>query len=115
MKLIAENIKHFRKQHNLTQTDLAQKMGLSKAEIAALESEKMIPTIEHIYQLCQIFRCTPNDILIDENSELSKDVIAEGKYLDRYLNNIEKSLEDLKKQRDTFNEKGINPEKELEE
>ncbi|MEK3942262.1 MULTISPECIES: helix-turn-helix transcriptional regulator [Paenibacillus] len=58
MNTIGANIKQLRKIHNLNQTDLANKIGVSQGSLSDLESGKGKPAIETVFSICSEFGCS---------------------------------------------------------
>lgn len=56
-------LKDFRKKMGLTQTEVAEVLNLSQAQYYRLESGKSLLNSKQIMQLCDLFQCTPNDLL----------------------------------------------------
>ncbi len=48
-------LKILRAEHNLTQDDLAKKVGVSRQAINALETEKHIPSLDLAYRISAVF------------------------------------------------------------
>ena len=46
-----------------TQTELAEKIGLSKNAVSEMLAGKRVPSLATIGALCAVLDCTPNDIL----------------------------------------------------
>lgn len=56
MSKLATNIKFFRKQKKLTQSDLANKLGVSRSVVAKWENETVLPDLEALISLSQLFQ-----------------------------------------------------------
>lgn len=52
------NVELYRKQHNLTQEELAIKLGVSRQTIHSIESEKYQPSIVLAFKLSKLFHVT---------------------------------------------------------
>lgn len=78
--MFAEKMKELRLQHHLTQSELAEKLGLSTSAIGMYEQGRREPDLSIIMKLCQIFD-VPADILLGnrqpEQSFEIKDVIQD--------------------------------------
>lgn len=46
-----------------TQTELAEKIGLSKNAVSEMLAGKRVPSLATVGALCEVLGCTPNDIL----------------------------------------------------
>lgn len=57
-------IKEFRKLHNLTQDDLALKLGVSRQTIISLEKEKYNPSINLAFKIAKVFGTRIEEIFI---------------------------------------------------
>ncbi len=61
-------IKIERARHNLTQQDLAEKIGVSRQTINAMESNKYVPSTVLALKIARLFRLSVEEIfLLDEN------------------------------------------------
>ena len=54
-KIIGENLKRFRKEKGITQTDLAVYLGSTKTTVATWEQGKGVPDIEMAYRIMQYY------------------------------------------------------------
>lgn len=66
---ISKNLKFLRTQYNLTQRQLAEKLGLKQAAIGAYEEERASPPLSSLLDLSKIFKVNL-DLLV--NQDLSK-------------------------------------------
>lgn len=62
MNKLNENIKNFRTFRNITQQDLAEKLGKSKSVISNWERGENSPNPEEVEVMCKLFNVTPNEI-----------------------------------------------------
>src|SRR5574344_53653 len=66
-----------RKENNLSQEQLADRLNMSRQAISKWESGSTYPDMNTIIELCKIFNCTLNELLddgvIDNNSKISDD------------------------------------------
>ena len=56
------NIKELRKNRKLRQEDLAEKLGVTRQTIIAIENDKYDPTLELAMKLSAFFEVSVNDI-----------------------------------------------------
>ena len=62
------NIKIERARHNLTQQDLANKIGVSRQTINAMESNKYVPSTVLALKIARLFQLSVEEIfLLEEN------------------------------------------------
>lgn len=62
---LAEKIQQLRKRNNLSQEQLADKLGISRQSISKWESEQSVPEIDKIVHLSEIFGVTTDYLLKD--------------------------------------------------
>ena len=53
-----ENLQHLRGTRNMTQSELAMLVGVSRQSVAKWESEKSYPEMDKLVKLCELFDCT---------------------------------------------------------
>jgi len=58
-----ENVSYYRKQLGLTQDELAEKMFVSRQTISRWETDAVLPDVETVIRLCELFQCSM-DILV---------------------------------------------------
>lgn len=107
MKKLNENIRAFRIYCNLTQQDLSEALGKSKNVISNWERGDNSPSQDEILKLCQIFTCTPNQLLGWEASpdvELDSNIRKFSAVMKRAYNIIYRSLAVLDEVRDCRSE-----------
>jgi putative transcriptional regulator len=62
-------LKELRARHNLTQEDLAAKVGVSRQTIVAIEKEKYDPSLSLAFKLAKCFGTKIEDIFQEDNDE----------------------------------------------
>ncbi len=55
-------LKEYREKHNLNQREIAKMLNITQAYYWCWEKGKNFPNAKQILQLCEIFKCTPNDL-----------------------------------------------------
>ena len=58
-----DNLKLIRKQKNISQEYLAEKLGVSRQSVSKWETGENYPSMQNIFCLCDIFKCKVNDIV----------------------------------------------------
>lgn len=86
MKL-SENLKRIRKDNNLSQEQLAEKLGVSRQAVSKWESGQSYPETEKVLLICKLFNYNIDE-LMNENIK----VVEENK---QSKNNINKYIEDF--------------------
>lgn len=64
---VSEKLRYYRKQNNLTQKELADKLHVSRKTISAWENGRGYPDISSITKLSDIFDISTDDLLRDNN------------------------------------------------
>jgi len=61
-KTMKNNIKELRKNRRLRQEDLAEKLGVTRQTVIAIENDKYDPTLELAMKISEFFGLSVNDI-----------------------------------------------------
>ena len=64
LKSFSANFKYQRTCAELSQTELAQKLGTTKQTVFHYEHGMRYPGIDILMTLCEVFDCEPNDLLL---------------------------------------------------
>ncbi len=67
--MIKNRIKVFRAIHDLTQEQLAQKIGVSRQTINSIEKGKFVPSVLIALKMSKLFGVTVNEIFSIESEE----------------------------------------------
>jgi putative transcriptional regulator len=59
-------VKVYRAMHDLTQEDLARKLGITRQTILSIEKEKYDPSLELAFKMASLFNVTIEDIFTYE-------------------------------------------------
>ena len=62
-KKLGENLKKIRTKKNITQTELAKKLGVDKSFVSNIENGKTNPTLSTITNLAQTLGVSTNELL----------------------------------------------------
>lgn len=73
--MLGEKIRNLRKADNISQEELAEKLGVSRQSISLWENEQTQPSLENIIALAEIFGVT-TDVLLMEHIELASNEIG---------------------------------------
>lgn len=65
MVLIGKRIKEFRNKYKYTQTELAEKVGVTKSTIAAYENDSRTPSYDVLIKLANVFRVKVDSLLVE--------------------------------------------------
>lgn len=77
--LFSEKLKDIRKQNNMTQEKLAEKLNVSRQAITKWECDEGIPDIENLKQISNLFNVTIDE-LVKEDKEVNVDIIKQYHY-----------------------------------
>ena len=98
---IGKRIKELRNENNLTQEELAKKIGVTKSAIANYENETSHPKESVLYKLFEVFECDANSLFKDTfDDSFSNDALFEKTDIElitkyRKLDNMGKILVDF--------------------
>ena len=65
MVLIGNRIKELRKKYKYTQTELAEKVGVTKSTIAAYENDSRQPSYEVLIKMADVFNVSIDSLLLN--------------------------------------------------
>jgi transcriptional regulator with XRE-family HTH domain len=86
-KIISKRIKAARKLANLTQAELAEKIGVSTNAIAKLETNIMTASLQTLINIANVFKIDINYLLLEE-SEVSKEKTGVDVFFDNVIYNL---------------------------
>ncbi len=80
--MFSENLIHMRKMRQMTQEEIAEKVGVTRQAVAKWEAGETVPDLEKSRRLAEIFGVSLDDLANYEPEEnLGLDVPPKGKYL----------------------------------
>lgn len=100
---LGKNIIYYRKELQITQEDLAERLYVSRQTISRWENESVIPDVETIIKLCDIFGCdmdtlvrkdaaekaAPSEMQNEEEQAPQRTISIQVKHRSRYrINNV---------------------------
>lgn len=71
--MLSNNIKQLRLSNNITQTELAQRLGVSKQCVSNWENDYIQPSIEMLIKIAEFFKVS-TDLLLDLDNKTTIDV-----------------------------------------
>ncbi|MDD4705848.1 MAG: helix-turn-helix transcriptional regulator [Bacilli bacterium] len=86
---LSANLKKIRKENNLSQEDLAEKIGVSRQSVSKWESGQAYPEMDKMVQLCNLFKLNIDDLLNQDIEEVNNTKQAKNninKFIDDFLN-----------------------------
>ena len=70
--MVADRIKALREEKNLTQTELAKQLGITRSSVNAWELGISVPSTQYIVELSQIFKVSTDFLLcVDHTATVS--------------------------------------------
>ena len=94
-----DNLKKLRKRKNISQEELAEKVGVSRQSVSKWETSEAYPEMNNILELCKIFKCNigelVNDNMIDLDSldeEVKMSVVKLKKEKQKQMKGISKII-----------------------
>ena len=66
----ADNLKRVRKSKNISQEELAEKVGVSRQSVSKWETSEAYPEMNNILELCKIFHCNIGELVNDNMVDL---------------------------------------------
>lgn len=96
---LRKNLEYLRKSKNLSQEDLAFKLGVSRQAVSKWESGAAYPETEKMIAMCKLFDCSLDELLNEDIAE------ARDEEIKRYtFNDLVKEIKDvIKRTSDMFN------------
>ncbi len=76
-KQLGQRIKEIRKSKNITQEQLAEKVGIGTANISYIETGKFAPTIENFEKIAQVLEVQPYELYMFPAQKTREDMIKE--------------------------------------
>ena len=92
----SDNLKKIRKENNLSQEQLAEKLGVSRQSVSKWESNLAYPEMDKILQICQLFNLNIDDLLNQDIKEVNISKTSKNninKYIDDFLGFITKTID----------------------
>lgn len=62
-------LKVYRAMHDLTQEQLAGKLGVTRQTVIAIESNRYLPSLGLAFKIARLFKVKVDNIFIDDNKE----------------------------------------------
>lgn len=90
--MLNENIKRLRKANNITQVELADKLGVSKQCVSNWENDYIQPSIEMLIKLSEFFKVSTDTILGLDSNRVTLDVSGLN---DKEIAHIRQIIDDL--------------------
>lgn len=92
---LSDNLKRIRKENNLSQEQLADKLGVSRQSVSKWESGLAYPEMDKVLQICKMFGLNVDELLnqdlkqVEENKQSKSNL---NKIVDEFLDYINKTI-----------------------
>ncbi|MDD2409486.1 MAG: helix-turn-helix transcriptional regulator [Bacilli bacterium] len=93
---LSSNLKKIRKENNLSQEDLAEKIGVSRQSVSKWESGQAYPEMDKMVQLCNLFNLNIDDLLNQDIGEVNNTKQANNsinKFIDDFLKYVTNTID----------------------
>ena len=93
---LADNLKKIRKDNNLSQEQLAEKLGVSRQAVSKWESRISYPEMDKVIQICNLFNLNINELInedIKDVAEHKEAIIRNNKYINSFFEYITKTID----------------------
>lgn len=70
MILLGKRIKELRNKYRLTQTELANQVGVTKSTIAAYENDSRLPSYDVLIKMADVFKITIDSLLLNRSETI---------------------------------------------
>ena len=90
-----DNLKRLRKEHNLSQEELAEKLNVTRQAVSKWESAQAYPEMDKIIAICKLFDINIDDLLnndLKQVKEKQNKTNTLNKYIDSFLSYISKTV-----------------------
>lgn len=67
MILLGKRIKEFRNKYKMTQTELAEKVGVTKSTVAAYENDSRLPSYEVLIKMAEVFKVSIDSLVLNRS------------------------------------------------
>lgn len=92
----ADNLKKIRKDHNLSQEQLAEKLGVTRQSVSKWESRQSYPEMDKVIQICNMFNYNMDELInadIKEVKETKESKNISNKYITSFFNYLTKVVD----------------------
>ncbi len=93
---LSENLKKIRKENNLSQEQLAEKLGVSRQSVSKWEAGQAYPEMDKVLQICKLFNLNMDELFnqdVKEINETKESKANINKYIDDFLDFITKTID----------------------
>ena len=81
IELVGRRVKFLRMEHKVTQTSMAEQIGMSQTNLSNLESGRTAITLANLFRIKEVLGCKMADFFVDIDGA-SKEIVAEKKSIE---------------------------------
>ena len=93
---LSDNLKKLRKENNLSQEELADKLNVSRQSVSKWESGSAYPEMDKMIQLCKIFNVNIDELLNQDIKEVKNNKQVKNNinvFVDSFLDYVTKTVD----------------------
>lgn len=91
-EILRENLKYYRKRTNLTQEELAEKIGCSSKYISSIESKSTFPSPENLDLLAEALKIKPSQLFEERGCPTNAIAFSTKEFTNTILNDLHEKL-----------------------
>lgn len=91
-EIFRKNLKYYRKQNNLTQEALSEKIGLNPKYIADIESRSKFPSAETIDALAEALNILPAQFFLEQGTPVTEAEFDKISFAEHLVNTISSDI-----------------------
>ncbi|SHG16977.1 MULTISPECIES: helix-turn-helix domain-containing protein [Eubacteriales] len=76
--MVGDKIREIRKEHNMTQEQLAQKIGVKRSVVSKYETGNIVPSIDQLYKIADVFSIWIGELLDNMTGDIIDNVIKKS-------------------------------------
>lgn len=76
--MLSNKIKALRKEHNMTQSDLAQKLNVAQGAVAMWETDKRTPDVDMLKKIADYFNVSVDYLIGNKNESSIEELSSKG-------------------------------------
>ena len=81
---LGERVKNLRKQHGMSQSDLADAIGISYAQIGRYENKGAQPPAETLKKIASVLEVSPDYLLYGNADEKAKNILVDADLINQF-------------------------------
>jgi len=94
--LLAQNMKNFREILNISQMELAEKVGCSPTLIGKIETKKRFPSADNLNRIAKALQIPPADLFMESgSSEKLKPIVSQQERKSLLKSSVLKAIDDF--------------------